>query len=375
MDSLSACGFIFVIVICYGVNITLGHADVSCKNARGMDVDWFILYKPPRTIRQKNCGTLTGEEMAYYDSNDAKVGLQSWNFLHDSIYSKRQNPIEETLWAVYRPTSDIAYAAYNDQPPKVSHGKRGGHSKGVLIASPDRRRKGVVWLQHSVPRFIMDPRFDYQYPQSGRSNGQIFLCLSLPIHMVETIAHHLHIQEANVYMSRLSQWAQRYPVFWALLNRRYHLPTRELKVDHFRTRGLQAVLTIAKSPAWARDIYVQDMKTEIGDNITVQSWKNGAGGPQEPYCTREYSVTDVLVTELKSNIGRRECFPASVDHSKWFVAHHRNFFCVSSLNRMRSQMIRGGEITCLLDGAPANLFRSSIARRTTCEPQNIAKGE
>ncbi|XP_049267588.1 cell-death-related nuclease 7-like [Rhipicephalus sanguineus] len=333
MNPVSTHRFFFVSVIWYSVDFTFGHGDVSCKNARGLDVDWFIVYKPPKTIRQKNCGTLTGEEMMYYDSNDAKAGSHLWTILHDSIYSKRLNPIEETLGPVYRPTADIAYVAYNDQPPKALSQRRAGHSKGVLIASADRRRKGVVWLQHSVPRFIMDARFDYQYPQSGRSNGQIFLCLSLTLDTVETIAHHLTIQEANVYMSRPSAWAQRYPILWVLLTKRYHYPTRELKVDHFRTRGLQAVLSIAKSPTWTRDIYVQDMRHEIGDNITVQSWRNGAGGAQEAYCTREYSVTDVLATEIKSS-RRHECFQPSLDHSKWFVPHHRNIFCISSLNRM-----------------------------------------
>ncbi|KAH7933421.1 hypothetical protein HPB49_012474 [Dermacentor silvarum] len=203
------------------------------------------------------------------------------------------------------------------------------------MASKNSNRVGTVWLQHSVPRFLMDWKSGYQYPPSGQDNGQLFLCLSLDLETVETIAHHLQIQAANVYQSKPEDWARNFIVFWDLLNRKYYRDPGELKVDYFKTIGGQQVLTIAKSPAWSRDIYVQDMRNEIGDNITVQSWRNGAGTAQEKYCTREYSVTDVQETRIKSS-GKEDCFVTTVDHSKWFVAHNKEIFCFSSINRMVS---------------------------------------
>ncbi|KAL3202029.1 hypothetical protein MRX96_042733, partial [Rhipicephalus microplus] len=46
---------------------------------------------------------------------------------------------------------------------------------------------GAVWLQHSVPRFVDDVTKEYEYPHSGRENGQLFFCTSFPFEAVETI--------------------------------------------------------------------------------------------------------------------------------------------------------------------------------------------
>lgn len=53
----------------------------------------------------------------------------------------------------------------------------GGHSKGVIVASI---ASGGIWIQHSVPHFpLIDPNnYDYQYPATGKPNGQVFHCIS-----------------------------------------------------------------------------------------------------------------------------------------------------------------------------------------------------
>ncbi|KAH7950458.1 hypothetical protein HPB49_024152 [Dermacentor silvarum] len=114
------------------------------------------------------------------------------------------------------------------------------------------------------------------------------------------------------------------------------------------------------------DIYTQGLSDQVKDNITVQSWRNGAGGAQETYCTRNYSVKDVILIGVQTGSGYAE-FVSKEDHSKWCVAQHKGIFCISSLNRMDSQKKRGGEVTCLLDTNLAQLFRSTIAVSTKCE--------
>uniref|UniRef100_A0A224YWF6 Deoxyribonuclease II n=1 Tax=Rhipicephalus zambeziensis TaxID=60191 RepID=A0A224YWF6_9ACAR len=349
-------------LLCWSVDTALGKGEISCKNYAGRDVDWFVVYKLPKT-KSNNFyyWTPNGDEMAYYGSDSPRA---MWHLLPSSIFHQKQNPIWETLKAAHRKKTKVAYASYNDQPPKRFNGTRGGHSKGVLMASKDGAG-GTVWLQHSVPQFVDDMEHEYLYPPSGRENGQLFLCLSLSLADVETIASHLQVQAAHVYQSRRLTWAEKYPKFWKVLNRTYLRDPKALQIDVMWTRAKKRVVAIAKSPRWIRDVYTEDMVNEMKDSIFVQSWKNGNGGAQKSFCGFKYSVTDISYVRIQDH-GKVAHFSSREDHSKWYVTKTRSIFCFSTLNRMCSQRSRGGEITCLDDFYLAHLFRSSIAETSKC---------
>uniref|UniRef100_A0A023FPY0 Putative deoxyribonuclease ii n=1 Tax=Amblyomma cajennense TaxID=34607 RepID=A0A023FPY0_AMBCJ len=337
---------------------------ITCKNPRGKPVDWFVVYKLPKTKPVHGYIPLRGGEMAYFDSNTQG----SWILLPSDIYLPKFNPIRETLAPIYGRTQDrdVAFLAYNDQLPETFKGTRGGHSKGILLAGR-KPGDGVVWLQHSVPRFVEDLKQGYAYPDSGRENGQLFLCLSLPLRTVDTIAQHLQVQAANVYLFHHPNWASQYKDFWKILNRNYTRSQKQMQVNVFLTRRRsQHVLAIAKPPNYLKDVYTEELGSQMNDSIVVQSWQNGAGGAQNMHCTNRYSVNDVNVIGVETKTGKA-AFSSKEDHSKWYVTRHKNIFCFSSLNRMRSQMKRGGEITCLIDPRLAQLFRKSIVERNRCK--------
>ncbi|XP_054924006.1 plancitoxin-1-like isoform X2 [Dermacentor andersoni] len=291
---------VFLCPLCFTPKYVFAKGKISCKDAAGTDVDWFVLYKLPKTSRNnKTSLKLYGGEMAYYDSIS---NTTTWKLLPSDIYNDLKNPVTETLKPIFgkKPEKGVGAVVYNDQPPKNFSGTRAGHSKGVLMAGKGKYG-GTVWLQHSVPRFLEHLEQGFVYPTSGRENGQLFLCLSMELEAVEVV-----------------------------------------------------------------DVYTEGLRDQVKDNITVQSWRNGAGGAQDTYCTRNYSVRDVNIIGVQTSNGYAE-FGSSEDHSKWCVAQEKGIFCVSSLNRMNSQKKRGGEVTCLLDANLAQLFRSTIAESTKCE--------
>uniref|UniRef100_G3MP02 Uncharacterized protein n=1 Tax=Amblyomma maculatum TaxID=34609 RepID=G3MP02_AMBMU len=336
---------------------------ITCKNPAGKPVDWFVLYKLPKTKNPRGYRPLGGGEMAYVDSNTKGI----WIWLQSNIYFPIYNPIKNTLEPIYGKTKDrnVAFVAYNDQLPKHFNGTRGGHSKGVLMAGTGSRQ-GVVWLQHSVPRFVEDVKAEYSYPDSGRENGQLFLCLSMQLHWVNILAQHLQVQAANVYLYNAPNWAAKYEDFWNILNRKYERNQKRMQVNILFTNRKKPVLAIAKPPNYEKDVYTEELRSQMNDSIVVQSWKNGAGGAQDMFCTKKYNVNDVSVIRVSSKSERAE-FSSKEDHSKWYVTRHKGIFCFSSLNRMQSQMKRGGEITCLVDSGLASLFRNSIALRSRCK--------
>lgn len=342
-------------------------AKLSCKDANKKDVDWFVLYKIPKTkYDQRSFKQPNGAEMAYFDSTSTNSKNPKWT-LYDDIYSKKLNPIKETLAPIYKKNPKVAFVAYNDQPPRNFNGTRGGHTKGVLMVGKGQDT-GAVWLQHSVPQFIQNVEEDYVYPENGRENGQLFLCISFPIQAVDTIAHHLQTQAVNVYQRHSQKWASAFPYFWMLLNKNYVRNPRDLLITLMLSEARRRVLTISKPPSWPKDIYTQDLKSTMNSSITVQSWKNGAGGAQTKYCTKYYSVTDVETVRIETQKGALY-FSSREDHSKWYVAWKSDVFCASSLNRMLSQMKRGGGITCIWSKPLAALFRNSIEKRSHCNAE------
>ncbi|KAK8788152.1 hypothetical protein V5799_022072, partial [Amblyomma americanum] len=196
-------------------------------------------------------------------------------------------------------------------------------------------KKGTAWLQHSVPRFVGAVKKGYKYPNNGLENGQLFFCISVPLNSVNVIATHLQVQAANVYQKYAPDWAKSYKEFWAILNKEYmrRVPKEHLKVDFLLTNKKKLVMAIAKPPNYPRDIYTQELGRQMNDSITVQSWRNGAGGAQNEHCTPHYSVTDVTVIGVKTKKGYA-VFSSREDHSKWYVTRHKGVFCFSSLNRM-----------------------------------------
>ncbi|XP_077534856.1 plancitoxin-1-like [Haemaphysalis longicornis] len=343
------------------------HDDVSCKNANGEDVDWFIAYKPPKTKHgDENFIATEGDELAYVDS--VSGAAKYWTFLDEPVDSSG-NPVSRTLAPIYGPRKDerIAYAVYNDQPPHRSPGTKKGHSKGILMVT---QNGGVVWLQHSVPRFPSDLDDGYEYPSSGRKNGQMFFCISFPRNASETIAHHLRVQAANVYQVHKPKWMDLKQLYGTqlgllLLGKAIRSAPRVI-INRLKSRANKDVLAIAKSPFWQHDIYKHKASKLVYDDIAVQSWQSGAGGAQDKDCRGDYDVTNVDELRLQFGDGRVIAFGARQDHSKWHVALRRGLFCFSTLNRMRSQFKRGGEITCLWDEAVAQLFRNSIGSRSEC---------
>lgn len=70
---------------------------------------------------------------------------------------------------------------YNDEKPDGPTSSSKGHTKGVLLFDTS----SGYWLVHSVPKF--PPPNAYDYPDSGRTYGQSFLCVSFSYKQLKAI--------------------------------------------------------------------------------------------------------------------------------------------------------------------------------------------
>ena len=88
--------------------------------------------------------------------------------------------------------------------------------------------------------------------------------------------------------------------------------------------------------------------------MEFETWVNGAGGLQGPYCG-QYNV--VTVSSVNLTMGE---FETKYDHSKYGVSLTGNVSCFADLNRFDSQDKRGGGSFCFLNSQLTSLIRKNF---------------
>nr|ACQ58151.1 Deoxyribonuclease-2-alpha precursor [Anoplopoma fimbria] len=141
-----------------------GDSDVKCRDDNGNEVDWYILYKLPKS----------DSRFTYLYMDESTNG---WKTSKEAINSKSgtlANTLKPLLDFYDKKNEGFGYMLYNDQPPVLnSVSSSFGHSKGVVLLD---KRTGV-WLSHSAPKFPTYRSKDF-WPASGNVNAQTFMCVT-----------------------------------------------------------------------------------------------------------------------------------------------------------------------------------------------------
>lgn len=312
---------------------------------------------------KNNFITPKGGEFVYVDSNTPKTA-QTWSLSNQNVFDE-ENPAAHTLRPLRRPAEDILYVAYNDQPPPGYNGTRSGHCKGVVVFDSSTG----VWLLHSVPRFLEGIGTGrYSFPESGRENAQLLMCITFPSSELDAIGKHLRMEYANVYAKGSPQSLLDGHPQMGLLFKDSFIRGRgqDLLVRNITGAGNRRFLSVAKRATLEQDIYASVLTRLVRDDLVVQSWRNGAGDKLPANCSRSYTVTHADLVKLALPERRSITFKTEEDHSKWAVAVDRPVFCIASMNRMESQLRRGGEAVCIEDSLLSKLFRRSAIVNTGC---------
>lgn len=312
---------------------------------------------------KNNFVTPKGGEFVYVDSNTPKTA-QTWTLSNQNVFDE-DNPAAHTLRPLRRPAEDILYVAYNDQPPPGYNGTRSGHCKGVVLFDSSTG----VWLLHSVPRFLEGIGTGrYSFPESGRENAQLLMCITFPSSELDAIGKHLRMEYANVYAKGSPQsLLDRHPQMGLLFKDSFIRGRgQDLLVRNITGASNLRLLSVAKRATFEQDIYAAVLTGLVRDDLVVQSWRNGAGDKLPANCSRSYTVTHADLVKLSLPERRSITFKTEEDHSKWAVAVDRPVFCIASMNRMESQLRRGGEAVCIEDSLLGKLLRRSAIVNTGC---------
>uniref|UniRef100_A0A668RCF2 deoxyribonuclease II n=2 Tax=Oreochromis aureus TaxID=47969 RepID=A0A668RCF2_OREAU len=314
---------LWMIVLTTGLLGSHCEGAISCKNEIGGDVDWFILYK-------NKCGV----DYVYTDSKDQNLKK------NNKPVNNQAGVLAHTLNPYFEKSSDSAFIAYSDQPP---NGKTAsstyGHSKGVVMMDKDN----VVWLLHSTPRFPAGDKSTNFYPDSGKTNAQIFMCVTLKSTESAQIAQHLKGINAYIFDKhnpeklRDSSTAPQPP---------YH--------EDLKSAGGQQFTRFVKQISGTRDPEEGDLYVTIADtlrsNLYIQTWHSKPEDPNKR--PKKYQL--VTIMSVKTAAGSWE---HGSDHSKWCVSDSKDWMCVGDSNREPSQFERPGGALCINSKPVADEFR------------------
>ncbi|XP_033821741.1 deoxyribonuclease-2-alpha-like [Periophthalmus magnuspinnatus] len=339
------------LLLCLAALFKWGQSNVACRNDRGEEVDWYILYKLPK---------LKGDGLSYLYMDESTNG---WRMSQEKINSPRGS-VANTLTPLFdyykKKTEGFGFMLYNDQPPKglkpapASY----GHSKGVVMLN----KTSGVWLSHSTPQFpsYQSERF---WPSSGASNAQTFLCVTYAYSEFKNIGVHLKYIHAFPFDSAFP------PYFHEELKcvaQKSCYPTAEpwSKITELTSLKGHRFKSFAKYSRFHDDLYAGLIVNFIKQDLYVKSW----GSMRKPLPSNCSKIIPHYVYNIKGvNPHRRGPFSDTVDHSKWCVTAGNNFTCVADMNREVSQMGRGGGAVCTDDPIVGAAFFTAVEKHQPCD--------
>jgi len=353
-----------------------------CKDENNRVVDWYVLYKLPKVHESSNSVIRSGLAYLYMTNDTVDKG---WQLSTKKISAKNSIP-GNTLAPLYNDSeaSKAFWFMYNDDPPNRPSNGKYGHTKGVVIAN---KQQGL-WLIHSVPKFpplpnsgndtrrghvdensIPGNRSEYNYPSSGMTYGQSFLCISVNGDQFDSIGHQLIYNQIIVYRRNiLATFATTFPVLTDAANQKRIRRAPFNSKTLLKSSGGVEFVSFAKSDKWQKDLYDEFVAPTLKTDLFAETWLNGRG--RLPSDCEQVKVYNIISINLESiDIG----FTSSRDHSKWAVAvegkANKTWTCIGDINRADTQYIRGGGTVCFNDRKVWENYRKSVNDVEPCPKQ------
>jgi len=361
MTQLYLLGLAFSLIVC--ANIIR-----ACVDEKGRSLDYYLVYKLPKLENSHNELIRSGFGYAYLSEDNA----HQWQMSNRSINDPK-SLVGATLKNLYSGRrADNSNSSntflYNDQPPKdynVTSGASFAHAKGIFFMNSN----SGFWLAHSVPGFPDLSRSSYSYPNSGRENGQILICISLDrkdSDSILNIGRHLLLIKPTIYSTKYSQaFLNKYPPFQDLIKKKWAKNQTQISIINSKKKVKFTVFS--KSSKYIKDIYSQLIAPFVKEDLMVQTWRNGEGGKLDSDCQDEYKIMNIDQIKM-SNMD----WKYTEDHAKWAVSVRSKdkqilvTTCVSDLNRMRSQFKRGGGSICFQSPSIWSILNSTVEDIEAC---------
>lgn len=322
---------------------------VKCRNDKGAEVDWYILYKYPNMDNR-------GLSYLYMDERTNGWILSKENI--NSASGTLANTLKPLLDFYDRKIEGFGYMLYSDQPPDPYVAPSSfGHSKGVVMLD----KKTGVWLSHSTPKFPAYRKKAF-WPSSGNANAQTFMCVTYSYDKFKEIGLQLKYIHAYSYDSAIPQTFHNE---LRCVAQRDCYPKKEpwSRVATMTSLSGRNFLSFAKYKRFGDDLYSGLVAKTIKGSLYVKSW----GKMRRPLSSNcSASIPNHVYNVKKVKLPNTKPFSDTVDHSKWSVTSGGGWTCIADMNREESQMERGGGAICTNDSIVGMAFYEMNAAYEQC---------
>ncbi|XP_055005060.1 plancitoxin-1-like isoform X2 [Boleophthalmus pectinirostris] len=221
-----------------------------------------------------------------------------------------------------------------------------------------------LWFTHSTPQFPFRRDQNLFWPDSGYTNAQTFMCVTLGYDDLKTVGRHLQNIRALVFDHDL-------PVDFhkELKDAVQKSPDTRSDSDHeklqdLKTKDGKELKILAKKTgktAEVGDLYVQ-LAEEFKSDMNAQTWDHN-GQRDKSFCYIGYNV--VNIKEVSTDVG---VWINTKDHSKWAITTYEtiHWTCIADNNRSPSQYERPGGALCIKDEQVKNYFEEFIKTTEDC---------
>lgn len=350
----------------------------GCRDQKGDPIDSFVVYKLPHNkhtyFNPLKEGTaymyLTPELAARLQSggvssvfSEYRDLASGWVLSNVSINSQLSMPAR-TLSRLYSDADlqkNAAYIMYNDEFPNGTKTMARGHTKGVVVMTP----QGGFWLVHSVPKYPPNPPDGYSYPDSGHRYGQSMLCISFPADQAHILGYQLLYNNPFIYAWNMpSALSSVFPVLDRVMAGDRPSTSPWHRSARLLSQGGKTFTSFAKYKNFNQDLYSELVAPALQTDILVESWRNGIK-PLPSACNTTYRVLNI---EEVSARAATTTFTTHHDHSKWVVAQEPDqpYVCIGDINRMETQFERAGGTVCMQSLSIWHRFHNLVQAVEAC---------
>ncbi|XP_026209563.1 plancitoxin-1-like [Anabas testudineus] len=333
---------------------------VTCKNNMNDEVDWFIIYKAPNSVKSLYVDSESKTPKTFTDIDDVKDVLA--------------NSLQQLFKPIRKMPNNFGFISYSDQPPGSNAACTFGHSKGVVMMEKD---KTGLWLLHSTPQFPFRRDQNRFWPKSGNKNAQTFICVTFPYDQFKLIGQHLQDIRAFPFEHDVPEDFHKElqdTVKWEPSPPSPPSPPPPV-LKPLTSDGGQTFYSIAKNVVKGPktgskrgrdeegDLYVSIAKS-VKSDLNVQTWQCNKDQVAS-YCDDTYKVYNVRSVKTGSTPGNWKC---GNDHSKWCVTtdETKPWTCIADVNRASTQFKRRGGALCINDKEIMNIFKKIVEKREEC---------
>ncbi|GIQ84819.1 deoxyribonuclease II [Kipferlia bialata] len=234
--------------------------------------------------------------------------------------------------------------------------------KGVVAT--DSATETGLWITHSVPEYPwILAEGEYEFPDDELVYGQSMMCISLEGSEMDVLGDAFSNDMPNYYgvsmPSSLSSWA---PSLYASMVQDAHTTKAVGTSATIVSRGGDVFTLFSKSKKWNQNLWEDLVAVTYASDLYVETWGRPLDGPDcKGVDGLVYTVTNVRDVAVDGY-----AWSEGQDHSKWAVSMDSDIVCIGDINRMSSQMKRGGGAVCMQNSDVWHAFSEIIVDYDVC---------